>query len=155
MAVLKRLLRRIQSLLHPDRVHNEIADEISFHIEQRTEENMRKGMNPEDARREAQQRFGLSHADQGTRIRSSRRRMDGDVSAGHFLWCARSEAQSRICFDCHSDSCPGNWSQHGVVCGSGKRADPTFALSRSGKTVYGAGKSRPRCRRQQAVGPGF
>ena len=71
MAVLKRLLRRIQSLLHPDRVHNEIADEISFHIEQRTEENMRKGMNPEDARREAQQRFGhlMRIKEQGYEVR--------------------------------------------------------------------------------------
>src|SRR6266851_1800737 len=58
MAALKRLLRHLQSLVGPERVHNEIAEEFSFHIEQRTEENMRRGMSPEEARREAQQRFG-------------------------------------------------------------------------------------------------
>ena len=52
-------------------MHNEIAEEISFHIEQRTEENMRKGMNPEDARREAQQRFGhlMRIKEQGYEVR--------------------------------------------------------------------------------------
>ena len=52
------LLRRLQSLCRPQRVHDEIAEELYFHIDQRTAENMRHGMSPEAARREAERRFG-------------------------------------------------------------------------------------------------
>src|SRR5450432_2974473 len=58
MAAIKWLVRRLQSLAHSGRVHNEIAEELSFHIQRRTEDNLRRGMSPEQARQEAQQRFG-------------------------------------------------------------------------------------------------
>lgn len=54
----KFLFRRLQALWRPQRVHDEIAEEFSFHIEHRTQENVRRGMAPDDARREAEQRFG-------------------------------------------------------------------------------------------------
>lgn len=58
MSRFKILYRRLLSLWQPHQVHDEIADEMSFHIDQRTAENMRNGMTPEEARREAVRRFG-------------------------------------------------------------------------------------------------
>ena len=52
------LVRRLKALWHPQRVHDEIAEEFSFHIEQRTQENVRRGMTPDEARHEAEHRFG-------------------------------------------------------------------------------------------------
>jgi predicted permease len=43
-----------------DEVHREIAEEWQFHIDLRTEENIRRGMTPEEARRSAEQNFGNS-----------------------------------------------------------------------------------------------
>jgi predicted permease len=54
----KFLFRRLQALWRPQRVHDEIAEEFSFHIQQRTQENVRGGMSPDEAGREAEHRFG-------------------------------------------------------------------------------------------------
>lgn len=40
------------------RVERDVRDEIDFHIQARIEDNLARGMNPEDARREAEERFG-------------------------------------------------------------------------------------------------
>src|SRR3954447_17703450 len=58
MSNIKFLLKRLQSLWQSERVHGEIADEIQFHIEEKTAENIRNGMSPQDARKEAEGRFG-------------------------------------------------------------------------------------------------
>src|SRR5512140_1105023 len=58
MAKLRFLWRRLWALAHAERVHDEIAEEMSFHIEQRPAENVRCGMTPEAAMEEAQRRFG-------------------------------------------------------------------------------------------------
>jgi putative ABC transport system permease protein len=58
MAWLKGLPGRLRALWDSDAVHREISEECQFHIDMRTEENIRRGMTPEDARREAEARFG-------------------------------------------------------------------------------------------------
>ena len=58
MARLKYWTGRLRALCQPQRVHDEIAEEMALHIELRTDENIRGGMTPEEARKEAQQRFG-------------------------------------------------------------------------------------------------
>ena len=55
---LKRWLRGIDAVWHPSRVREEIAEELRFHVDRRTEENIRAGMSPADARRDALRRFG-------------------------------------------------------------------------------------------------
>ena len=56
---MRKLFRdRLRALLHSDAVHGEIDEEVRFHIEMRTEENVRRGMGPEEARRDAERRFG-------------------------------------------------------------------------------------------------
>ncbi|HXW55155.1 MAG TPA: ABC transporter permease [Candidatus Cybelea sp.] len=44
---------RVRSLLEPGRVDQELDDELRYHIERRTEENIARGMAPEAARRDA------------------------------------------------------------------------------------------------------
>src|SRR5690242_21783771 len=58
MATVRLLWRRFWALRHSEQVHDEIADEMSFHIEQRTADNIRSGMKPEIAKDEATRRFG-------------------------------------------------------------------------------------------------
>src|SRR5262249_44413261 len=58
MSGLNHLFRRLRALWRSDRIHTEIAEEMQFHIEERTAENIRRGMSPEAAAREARQRFG-------------------------------------------------------------------------------------------------
>lgn len=74
MAGLRFLLRRFRALLHPQRVHDEIAEELSFHIDRRTEDNIRSGMPPEQAKQEAEKRFGrlTGIREQGYEVRGGR-----------------------------------------------------------------------------------
>jgi len=58
MAWRKLFRDRLRALLRSDAVRGEIDEEVRFHIEMRTEENVRRGMTPEEARRDAERRFG-------------------------------------------------------------------------------------------------
>src|SRR3954449_10207641 len=58
MASWKTLLTRLRALWDTEAVHQEIGEELQFHLDMRTEENIRKGMSPEEARRAAENRFG-------------------------------------------------------------------------------------------------
>jgi len=60
MGWLTRLGMRLRALGHDDEVHREIAEEWQFHIDLRTEENIRRGMAPEEARQSAERHFGNS-----------------------------------------------------------------------------------------------
>ena len=54
----KAIWRWLHSLGQSKAVKQEIDEELRFHIEQRTAENISAGRNPEDAAREARKRFG-------------------------------------------------------------------------------------------------
>ena len=60
MAWLKALRSRLRALgaRRSETVHDEIDAEYRFHVDMRTEENLRRGMAPEEARRDAERRFG-------------------------------------------------------------------------------------------------
>jgi macrolide transport system ATP-binding/permease protein len=58
MRWLAKLRMRLRGLWNGEKVHDEIAEEWQFHIDLRTEENIRRGMTPEEARRSAEQHFG-------------------------------------------------------------------------------------------------
>ncbi|HEX8921220.1 MAG TPA: permease prefix domain 1-containing protein, partial [Pyrinomonadaceae bacterium] len=58
MLWLRNLLARIAGVWRADRIGEEIDRELQFHIDMRTEENIRRGMSPEEARRDALSRFG-------------------------------------------------------------------------------------------------
>jgi hypothetical protein len=58
MGWLAKLRMRLRALRHGEEVHGEIAEEWQFHIDLRTEENIRQGMTPEEVRLSAAQNFG-------------------------------------------------------------------------------------------------
>ena len=55
---LREFLRRLMTLIRPRTSDRESEDEISAHIEMATADNLRSGMNPEEARRQAMVKFG-------------------------------------------------------------------------------------------------
>src|SRR5690242_9165456 len=67
---------RLRALRDSDAVHRDIDEEMRFHLDMRAEEYVRRGLSPEDARREAKRRFG--HL---TRIKE----MGYDVRGGGWL----------------------------------------------------------------------
>jgi putative ABC transport system permease protein len=71
---LKALYRRARALLRSEAIHREIDEEMQFHIDMRTEENVRAGMTPGKARREAERRFGnwTRVKEQGYEVRGGR-----------------------------------------------------------------------------------
>ena len=58
MGSLRGLSRRVAGLLRAERIDREIDEEVRFHLDMRAEELVRAGMTPEEARREAERRFG-------------------------------------------------------------------------------------------------
>lgn len=58
MTWLKKLAARLRAVWNNEAVHRDIDQELQFHIRMRTQENIERGMSPEDARRDAEQRFG-------------------------------------------------------------------------------------------------
>ena len=74
------LWRKFRSLWQRGDVKQEIDEELQFHLQQRTAENVAAGMSPEDAAREARRRFGNV---QGIREECRERR---GVSFGETLW---------------------------------------------------------------------
>ena len=55
---LRTLWRQLRSLTRNRAAKQEIDEELRFHLEQRTAENIAAGMGPEEAAREARKRFG-------------------------------------------------------------------------------------------------
>lgn len=58
MNIPRRLWSQIRSCCQRREVKREIDEELRFHLEQRTADNLAAGMSPEDAAREARKRFG-------------------------------------------------------------------------------------------------
>jgi hypothetical protein len=58
MNPIHKIWRRLRSLGQRRAVKQEIDEELRFHIEQRTAENIAASMSPEEAAREARKRFG-------------------------------------------------------------------------------------------------
>jgi macrolide transport system ATP-binding/permease protein len=55
---LRLIYTRLYGLLHKNRIEQEMEEEIRFHLLMRTRENIERGMKPNEAEREARQRFG-------------------------------------------------------------------------------------------------
>ncbi|MBI5383194.1 MAG: ABC transporter permease [Verrucomicrobia bacterium] len=58
MNTLRTIWLKLRSLRQRDEVKQEIDEELRFHLDQRTAENIAAGMSPEEAAREARKRFG-------------------------------------------------------------------------------------------------
>ena len=58
MRLVHSLLRRLRSLLEKDSTNAELGEELQFHLERQTEENIARGMPPDEARSAARASFG-------------------------------------------------------------------------------------------------
>src|SRR5687768_3720786 len=58
MTLLRTLVCRLRALLRSRQMDREIDDEIASHLAEATEEYIRQGLSPEDARQAAQRGFG-------------------------------------------------------------------------------------------------
>jgi putative ABC transport system permease protein len=58
LASLKRFAARLRAAMRGHQLDREFADEMQLHLEMATEENIRRGMTPDEARRRAALRFG-------------------------------------------------------------------------------------------------
>src|SRR5262245_63673288 len=56
--MLSKLKMRLRALLRKSDIERELDDELRYHIEQQIEQNIRLGMNPEEARYAAHKAFG-------------------------------------------------------------------------------------------------
>src|SRR5215475_10659846 len=56
--MLSNLMTRLRALLRKSEVERELDEELRYHIEQQAEQNIRLGMNPEEARQAALKSFG-------------------------------------------------------------------------------------------------
>ena len=56
--MLKRIVSTMKSPFEGKRMESDLDEELRFHVERETEENVRRGMRPEDARTQALRRFG-------------------------------------------------------------------------------------------------
>src|SRR5262245_52270571 len=56
--MLSRLKTALRALLRRSQAESELDEELRYHIEQQTEQNIRMGMNPEEARHAARKAFG-------------------------------------------------------------------------------------------------
>ena len=72
MRPLRHLLHRLRDLVSGDRLERELDEELAFHLETEVEENLRRGMDPEEARRAARRSLGMAE-----RIKEQARREHG------------------------------------------------------------------------------
>src|SRR5215475_15399312 len=56
--MLSGLKTRLRALLRKSEMERELDEELGYHIEQQTKQNIRLGMNPEEARHAARKAFG-------------------------------------------------------------------------------------------------
>src|SRR5262245_683373 len=56
--MLSKLRTRLRALLRKSEMESELDDELRYHVERQTEQNLRLGMNPEEARDAARKAFG-------------------------------------------------------------------------------------------------
>ncbi len=133
MKALRRTIHRLRGILVGRRLERELEEELQSHIEMETEDNLRRGMAPEIARREALLKFGGSKrsrrviATSGARpclkpssricVRTPRIRPQsrlhshvvGSVHAGHRRddWCfLGGQYRSLQAFPCSGPLCP-------------------------------------------------
>ncbi len=58
MSWMKRWKRRLRGLVHAEAVEGELDEELAFHLEMEIQKNLRAGMSPAEARRQAALTFG-------------------------------------------------------------------------------------------------
>jgi predicted permease len=91
----RRLRSRLSALFHGDRFRRELDEEMSFHLELLTQDLIRRGMDPGEARREARLRFGSEERVQ-SRSREARGLAFLDEAGRNLRFALRSMTRSPV-----------------------------------------------------------
>src|SRR5215510_10904025 len=87
MTTIKSILRRLGAPVRGGVAVHEIEDELRFHIEMRTRDNIAAGMSPEDAVADAMRRFGDFNLIRSNCEEIRKERMDGVMKLARvFCW---------------------------------------------------------------------
>src|SRR2546430_1550319 len=125
----RQLWLRLQTLFRPNRSAQRLDDEIQFHLEQQTAENIPTGMSPEEAlRRHASLR--QRHSVGGRNPRPLGLDLARTLRPRFALWSSHASEESRIHGCGGTNARPGNWRQYGHF--STERCPPPACHSREG-----------------------
>ncbi len=93
--MIHRVISAVRALFDRDGLRRELDEEMEFHLEQLAEDLMRRGVHPDEARREARQRFG--HAERvHERTRSARGVASFDEIGRNVRFAFRSMGRNRL-----------------------------------------------------------
>jgi putative ABC transport system permease protein len=88
--MLSKLKTRLRALLRKSEMERELDEELRHHIERQTQQNIRLGMNPEEARHAARKAFvGVEQAKEWSRDTRGIRRLEDlrqDLRYGARMW---------------------------------------------------------------------
>jgi len=139
---LRTMFSRIGAMFRRKKLDRELEDELRAHLEMAAEENRRRGMNTEEARRKAMRDFGGV-----TQVRETVRMREGVPFVENLrrdgLYALRQMRKSpgfRSGGDHHAGA--GDWGEHDGVqhCGCGDAAAAALTRSRSGWWMWSRGK---------------
>src|SRR5262245_2079970 len=109
--MLSKLMTRIRALLRKSEMERELKEELRYHIERQTEQNIRMGMNPEEARHAACKTFG--GVEQAKERRRPRREMDRGFVARPALRRANAGEESGLFYHCNQHPCDRHRRKYG------------------------------------------
>ena len=86
---------RLRSLFRRNVVEQELDEELQYHIEQQTAENIRQGMTPRDARATALRALLADPTWRYTRLSDELAKEGVDIASGVLSWHARGRCAAR------------------------------------------------------------
>jgi hypothetical protein len=129
--MLSKLKTRLRALLRKSKMERELDEELRYHIDQQTEQNIRLGIDPEEAHHNARKAFGgVEQAKERSRDARGMRWLEElwqDLRYGaNVIQAQRLHARRRI------DPGAGHWGQHGGIKRGERRAVASVAISQCG-----------------------
>src|SRR6266700_1037917 len=109
---IRALASRTRAWLSPRQADQDFEDELETHLEMLTDENVRRGMAPEDQACRSYP-LGRPHATQRNQPRTPRLAHPRNFFAGHALRLPHVAEESRLHRCRHTHACSRHWREHG------------------------------------------
>ena len=129
MRFLRRFLIRLSNFATRQSADQRLQEEIAEHLAFQTEENMRAGMSPAEARRQAALKLGRGSGDPGKSPRRAKPSVLRESGARPAVRGSHAGEISRILFHCHRHDGAGHRSHHRHLQRHRRHAAASFALS--------------------------
>ena len=140
--MLRKIAGSIRSLFGSGAEERELDEELRFHIEKETEENVRRGMTPDQARRAALVRFGGVEKTKDEIARGEPRRLARDDPAGRPLRAALAAQESGLRRRGDPDAGARHRREHRDLLGRPRRPAPVAAVRRRATVSCGSASTR-------------